>query len=51
MITTLSLRHAYMGPLDGGGARVSAIFLITKIFYVFCSVYISASYMFNHYKM
>lgn len=37
MITTLSKRHVYIRPLDGlgGGAIVSAIFLITKILDVF----------------
>lgn len=44
LITTLSMRHAYIGPLDGGSGRgeVSAIFLITKISYVFCSVWVTA---------
>lgn len=38
------MRHAYIGPLDGGSGRgeVSAIFLITKISYVFCTVWVPA---------
>lgn len=51
MITTLSMRHAYIGPLNGGSGGGGGVFLITKMSYICILQCMSASYMFNDDKV
>lgn len=52
LITTLSMRHAYIGPLDGGSGRGESISYISNYEDIICILQcLSDSYMFNDDKV